>query len=126
MLWLPVSANHADVNVEGELADPTSILNLYRRLLRYRRASPALQWGSYQPVDGMPVSCLVYQRRSEDNTVLVALNFAPEEQRIAVPVLGDGRVAISTHLDRDGPVSLAALVLRGNEGVIVELSREHL
>ena len=126
MLWLPVSANHADVNVESELADPTSILNLYRRLLRYRRASPALQWGSYQPVDGMPASCLVYQRRSEDNTVLVALNFAPEEQRIAVPVLGDGRVAISTHLDRDGPVSLAALVLRGNEGVIVELSREHL
>jgi glycosidase len=125
-LWLPLAADYAEVNVESELADPTSILNLYRRLLTYRRESPALRWGSYQPVDGVPPTCFVYKRRSEDKTVLVALNFAAEEQRIAVPALGDGRIVISTHLDRDEAVSLVDLMLRGDEGVVIELSPERL
>ena len=121
-LWLPLAPNYQEVNVERELSDPTSILNLYRRLLAYRRATPALQWGGYEPVDGVPPDCFVYLRQADDQRVLMALNFSAQEQRVVLPALGDGAVVISTHLDREETVSLAELVLRDNEGVIIELA----
>ncbi len=120
-LWLPLAPDYREVNVERELADPTSILNLYRQLLAYRRRTPALQCGGYRPLDDVPQSCYVFLRAVDDQRLLVALNFSGEEQRVALPALGEGRVAISTYLDRQGPVNLSGLSLRGHEGVIVEL-----
>ena len=112
--------------VKVQLADPTSILNLYRHLLSYRKATPALVCGDHAPFDDVPEDCYVYLRQAGDQRVLVALNFSAQERRVALPALGEGRIAISTHLDREEAVSLAdhsagGLALRGNEGVIVEL-----
>jgi len=120
-LWLPVAPNYQEINVERQLANATSILNLYRRLLAYRRAKPVLQMGEYQALEGMPESCYVFVRQTAAERVLVALNFSAQEQRVSLPALDIGTVVISTNLDREGSVSLAKLVLRGNEGVIVEL-----
>jgi alpha-glucosidase len=118
-LWLSLAADYQTVNVERQLADPTSILSLYRRLLAYRKATPALQWGGYQAVDGMPDDCYVYRRQAGDQRVLVALNFSDRDQRIAVA--GQGKVIISTHMDRAGTIHLADFALRGDEGIVVEL-----
>jgi alpha-glucosidase len=120
-LWLPLADDYREVNVERQLADPNSILNLYRRLLDYRRTSPALQSGSYQAIDGVPESCFVFLRQVEGKRILVALNFSNQNQRLALPSLGEGRLVTSTQLDRQEPVALAELVLRADEGVMVEL-----
>ena len=120
-LWLPLAPNYEEVNVERHLDDPTSMLNLYRRLLAHRRQNPALQLGSYRPLDDVPEACFVFLRRVRDRSVLVALNFSSQEQRVALSALGDGKVSISTWLDREGPVCLDELVLRSDEGVIVDL-----
>jgi len=119
--WLPVTSDYREVNVERELADPTSFLNLYRRLLAYRRATPALHSGSYRPIDHVPQDCYVYVRQSENQGVLVALNFSHQEQRIVLPTLGAGEIVVSTGLDRSGPVDLADCVLRGDEGLVIRL-----
>ena len=118
--WLPISDDYAARNVTAQSADPTSMLNLYRRLLGYRRRNPALYGGSYQPLDAGDDECFVYLREADDERCLVALNFTGEPRRIAVPGGGEGRVVLSTHLDREGGVSLAELKLRPHEGVIVE------
>jgi len=120
-LWLPLAPDYEEVNVECQLADPKSLLNLYRRLLAYRRARPALQWGDYRPIDGTPDDCYVYERRAEGQHILVALNFSAQEQRVCLPDLGAGRIVLSTHLDREGAANLAELVLRADEGLIVEM-----
>jgi alpha-glucosidase len=120
-LWLPLADDYREVNVERQLADPNSILNLYRRLLDYRRTTPALQWGSYQAIDGVPESCFVFLRQAEGKRILVALNFSNQNHRLALPSLGEGRLVTSTQLDRQEPVALAELVLRADEGVMVEL-----
>jgi glycosidase len=120
-LWLPLDTNYQEVNVEYELADPLSILNLYRRLLAYRRATPALQWGSYQAMNGVPEACFVFLRQVKDRRILIALNFSSQEQRLALPALGEGAIVISTHLDRAASVNPAQLALRADEGIIVEL-----
>ena len=120
-LWLPLAADYQQVNVERQLAEPASILNLYRRLLAYRKATPALRRGSYQAIDGVPEDCCVYLRQADGQRILVALNFSAEERRVTLPGMGQGKVVISTHLDRAETVNLAQLALRGDEGVIVEL-----
>ncbi|MFQ5812921.1 MAG: alpha-amylase family glycosyl hydrolase [Anaerolineae bacterium] len=118
--WLPVSDDYATRNVAAQSADPTSMLNLYRRLLWYRRGSPALYGGSYQPLDAGD-DCFVYLRAAGDERRLVALNFANGQRRVSVPGEGAGQIVISTHLDREEKVSLSKLELRPHEGLIVEL-----
>ena len=124
-LWLPLAPDYQEVNVAHQLAEPRSMLNLYRRLLAYRRATPALQWGSYRPFDpGSPAAqetCFVFLRQADEQRVLVALNFSSQEQKLSLPALGRGRIAVSTDLDREGEVNLADFSLRGNEGVIIEI-----
>jgi alpha-glucosidase len=53
---------------------------------------------------------------------LVAFNLGPRPARLAGPGPAlAGRVALSTHPDRDGDPVAAPLDLRGDEGVVVEL-----
>jgi alpha-glucosidase len=119
--WLPVSGDYPTRNVAVQSADPRSILSLYRRLVWYRRATPALYGGSYRSLDAGDERCLVYLRQAGEQRRLVALNLTGEEATIAVPGQQRGRVAVSTHLDREGMEPLSGLVLRPNEGVIAEL-----
>jgi alpha-glucosidase len=119
--WLPVSADYGTRNVAVQSADPTSILNLYRRLLRYRRGSPALYGGDYRPLDVGDDDCFVYLRTAGDERRLIALNFTGDQRCISIPGKNTGQIVISTHLDREEKVSLSKLELRPHEGVIVEL-----
>lgn len=120
-LWLPLADNYKENNVEVELKDPASILNLYRRLIAYRQATPALFRGDYLPRDDVPGDCYVFVRQYEDERRLVALNFSGMDRNIRLPGFGKAKMAISTHMDREDQVDLADLELRGNEGVILEL-----
>jgi alpha-glucosidase len=119
--WLPLAADYPEVNVETELAAANSLLNLYRRLLTYRRSSPALQRGSYRPLDGVPDDCFVFERQAGGQQIVVALNFGGNAHPLALPALGRGRIVLGTHPDRRAGSSAGNLVLRGHEGLIVEL-----
>jgi len=129
-LWLPLADDFEDVNVERLLADSTSILNLYRRLLGYRKTSPALQRGSYRALPDpsgdaasvVPESCYVFLREMAKERILVALNFSDQEQHLGLPLFGEACVAVSTHMDRSGAVDMRDLSLRGNEGLTIELA----
>lgn len=122
VLWLPLADDHHAVNVQDELANPTSMLNLYRRLLAYRKAHPVLQRGDYQPVDPTPADCFVYLRHIKGvKRMLVALNFSSEEVHLNLPQFGTGELVISTHLDRAESVDMSNLLLRGDEGAVIEL-----
>jgi alpha-glucosidase len=98
------------------------MLTLHRRLLRLRRSAPALQAGAYDPVEAGG-DVLAYLRSAPGGARhLVALNLGPRPARLAGPGPAvAGRVALSTHPDRDGDPVAAPLDLRGDEGVVVEL-----
>jgi glycosidase len=119
--WLPLAPDYPQKNVEVELQDPASFLNLYRALLAFRRQSMALQAGSYRPVDGTPQGTYVYLREFGSQKLLVALNFIAGEKIVSLPDLGKGVIKISSLMDRAGEVDLARLTLRPFEGLVVEL-----
>ncbi|MBE0410502.1 MAG: DUF3459 domain-containing protein, partial [Anaerolineales bacterium] len=110
------------INVKQALSRSNSLLNLYRQLLDYRRKTPALQWGEYCPIDRVPESCFAFTRLAETGPMLlVALNFASSDLKVSIPELGEGKIALSTLLDRSGQVDCKELNLRKDEGIIVEL-----
>jgi alpha-glucosidase len=121
--WLPVSPDYKQVNVAVERDDPTSMLTLFRSLVALRREEPALDRGSYATVDAGQDDVYSYVREHEGRRVLIALNFGTAEHTLDFrSAAAQGRILISTHLDRTGPTDIASLPLRGNEGVIVALN----
>ena len=94
--WLPWPPNPATYNAESEAADEGSVLSLYRRLLAARRASPALQVGSFEWIQGAPADVLAYERTSADRTDrrVVLVNYADAPQ--PVKAVADGLTVVLT------------------------------
>jgi alpha-glucosidase len=120
--WLPLSPDWRDRNVAVQRRDPTSMLTLTRRLLALRRATPALSVGDFHTL-AIEGDVLVFLRRAGPSTFLIALNLEPQPKAILFkedpPI--QGRIALSTHLDREGEAVSGDLALRADEGVIVEV-----
>jgi alpha-glucosidase len=77
--WLPVTANYKTVNVASETADPHSLLNWYRALIKLRRTNAALRAGRTVMLDRSNSHVLSYVRVAADGgTILVALNLSAE------------------------------------------------
>jgi alpha-glucosidase len=118
-LWLPISRESETLNVEAQLADERSSLNLYRRLIGLRGRSAALRAGDYAGTPRAEERCLVYVRAASTERKLVALNLTGEDRQLALK--GSGTVVLSTLMDADGQPVEDELRLRPNEGVVVDL-----
>ena len=75
--WLPINENHKQANVKDQIRDNDSLLNVYRKLLRLRRCTPALQDGTLELINNpaLDKNLLAIQRMGKDQTVLILLNF---------------------------------------------------
>ncbi|MFL5382428.1 MAG: alpha-amylase family glycosyl hydrolase [Longimicrobiaceae bacterium] len=118
--WLPVAADYRETNVETQRCDPESMLALHHRLIALRRAEPALSIGSWAPVDAEG-DVLAYLREHGGARFLVALNLGHEPASLAFD--GAGEVVLSTDVARKEDVVRDRVELRGDEGVVVRLSR---
>jgi alpha-glucosidase len=118
--WLPVASDVASINVETERQDGRSMLSLTTQLLRRRRASPALELGTYCPHESAE-GTIVYTRELDGERWLVALNVTGSRQRVTLPGFTPVSV-LSTHLDRDTVERLDPLDLRPNEGCLIRLA----
>jgi glycosidase len=73
--WLPMGDNAGPRSVELQRGDPRSMLSLYRALLDLRRRRPALHRGTYERHPCNDDALWVYERRHDDDRIVVALNF---------------------------------------------------
>ncbi len=129
--WLPIPKDFISRNVAAQSEDPSSMLNLYRRLLHYRRQTPALYRGDYHPLEAIQAGdaeegeknddCFVYVREWEGEQRLIALNFSDQPHKIDIPGKNMGQVILSSYLDRNENVDLGKLMLQPHEGVIIKL-----
>jgi alpha-glucosidase len=108
-------------NVANAQADPSSIYQIYRRLIAARRASAALALGSYRPVVARG-DLIVYVRASDRELVLVALNLSGEPIAIRFAQKLQGRVLVSCFADRDGEMIDDGIELRAHEGLVIALA----
>jgi alpha-glucosidase len=99
------------------------MLSLFRRLIWFRKGSPALHEGDYRSLPDAPGGCYAYLRTSGDERLLVALNFTGQPLEYQVDRPGQGRLELSTDPGRaaGGEIGLAPLRLGPDEGVVVRL-----
>ncbi|HEY5890874.1 MAG TPA: alpha-amylase family glycosyl hydrolase [Acidimicrobiia bacterium] len=114
--WLPVGPDVDKINVASELEDPESTINLYRRLLAFRKGSPALRRGSFLAHPSSDEQVFAYRRESDDETVTVILNFSDTLQSVRIRA---GKVMISTIDSTRKDHFRHTVELAGGEGVIV-------
>ena len=72
--WETLQPDTLAINVAGEDADPNSLLNLYRRLIKRRRSNEALATGKLVPLTAGSAEVIAYLRRAGDKAVLVVAN----------------------------------------------------
>jgi glycosidase len=115
--WLPIGPDYETINVETELGDSESTLNLYRRLLALRKAHPALRIGSYLTHPSSTEDVLVYRRESDTETMTVALNFSNEERVVRT---GRGQIVFSTSDEDRGGRCDKEVTLGPAEGLVID------
>ena len=83
--WLPINeANKQDRNVETQSADPDSLLNVYKALVKLRRESPALHAGSLTLLEALPSGVLGYTRHGDNETMVILINFRKHEAAVSL------------------------------------------
>jgi glycosidase len=71
--------------VARESADPDSLLNWYRALIRLRNAEPALSVGRFSVLSSRDDPVFAFEREHEGTRLLVLLNYAYREVGYALP-----------------------------------------
>jgi len=82
--WLNVNPNYMDVNVAVQEADPSSILNHFRKLIALRKQEPTLIYGKYILLDRDNPDTYAYKRVLGDVEFAVLLNFKSHEARVNI------------------------------------------
>ena len=91
--WLPFPPDADRLSLEAQEADPDSILHLYRKIIRARRASPALRLGDWEELPSDP-NVLAYRRRHHDDERVVCINFSDTPRKVELP--GEWRIELAT------------------------------
>jgi alpha-glucosidase len=113
--WLPPHPDADRLAVAVQEGDPASALELYRAMLALRRATPALQRGSYRSVHAAP-DVFAYIREHQGERILVALNFAPFPRPLPRDAEGADIVVSTQREPRAGE-------LAGDEARVLDLGR---
>ena len=117
--WLPVSEDRTCASVAAQAPDTRSLLTLYRRLMGLREADPALARGTMAINSHVP-PLIGYWRETPERRLLVVLNLSPDPQTYDIPDAAQGRIVLSSWLDREGEPVGHTIPLRSDEGLIVE------
>jgi len=88
--WLAVPPTAKTSNAATESKDPNSILNTYKTLLAMRKTNAALHDGKQVDIDEKNPDVYAFLRRTEDKTVLVALNMNAKPRTVNLDWAGHG------------------------------------
>jgi maltose alpha-D-glucosyltransferase/alpha-amylase len=92
---------YRQVNIEAQNADDGSLLNFVRRLIRIRRASPAVGWGRWETVD-LDTRLLGLCCDWRGDTILTLHNLSDDAVETIVPAIDDEKrlVPVLSAVDR--------------------------
>ncbi|HEY8818146.1 MAG TPA: alpha-amylase family glycosyl hydrolase [Candidatus Limnocylindrales bacterium] len=124
--WLRLGPDADTRNVAAQLADPGSVLAMYRRLIALRAATPALQVGDLELQPTTEPDVVAYTRDADGQCILVVLNLGPAGLTWRLPEAPDGmgwRLILTTSTSRSPDAVLVGgslAVLEADEGLILE------
>ena len=107
--WLPAKNT---LTLDKALADPNSTFHVLKEMLTIRKNYPALQIGNFREIliEG---KCFVFERKTVNQTIIIAVNFSLEEHHLKLPFKVDQDLTPKA-LKRSCTINNQQLVLPGS------------
>ncbi len=84
--WMPVNPNYRDgINAQAEMADPNSIFNHYKALIKFRKENPIAIYGTYTEYNKSSSELYVYSRSFEGKKMLVICSYTEKAAKFTAP-----------------------------------------
>lgn len=83
--WLPVNVNYPEINAEKEMANPDSILNHYKALIKFKKENEVAKWGDFKEHYKSSDKLYVYERNYNGKRLLVINSFTEENVSFEAP-----------------------------------------
>lgn len=97
--WFSINPNYKSINVEQADKDPKSILNHYRKLLKFRKEHELVIYGDFKQYYKSNDKLFVYERNYEGEKLLVICSFSADPVHFKAPEginLEQGELVINT------------------------------
>jgi glycosidase len=118
--WIRMAPDVDTRSVANQDADPSSVLNAYRRLLWLRRRHPALQVGAYRRLPSRSEEVFAFERSTDGETVIVAVNFSATPRSLRIRTTRRWKTLFDSHEPaRTEVVGGDELTLRPYEAVVL-------
>lgn len=83
--WFYINPNYKEVNAEKELSDPNSLLNFYKKLIRFRKENEIVLKGDYKEYYESSKNLYVYERTYNNQRMLVICSFTEKGVAFEAP-----------------------------------------
>lgn len=117
--WLGVNPNYKNINVAAQTEDEDSILNYYKRLIRFRKERDAMVYGSFRLLAPEHPTVFAYLRELEDERYAVLLNFSDKPSSFSDEALKSFKQVVLSNVGRTA-FDADALELSPFEAVVVK------
>lgn len=100
--WLSINPNYTEINVEDAEKDPNSILNYYRKLIKFRKEHEICIYGQYVEHYKDNDKMFVYSRHYKHEKMLVVLSFNENTMQFEAPEgfdLSEGELVLCNYED---------------------------
>ncbi len=98
--WFFVNDNYKEINVEAAEKDPNSILNFYRKALKFRKTHEVAIYGEYNELYKNSKKLYTYERVLGKEKMLIICSFAEDGEKFNAPEgydLSKGEVVLSNY-----------------------------
>lgn len=100
--WFNICDNYKEINVEAADKDPDSILNFYRKLIKFKKENEVAIYGKYKEFYKNSSSLYVYERVLGNEKLLIVCSFKENSVKFTAPAgydLTKGELVLSNYTD---------------------------
>ncbi|HAS73300.1 MAG TPA: glucohydrolase, partial [Clostridiales bacterium UBA8960] len=90
--WIGINKNHLKINHQSQNSDAHSVLEYYKKAIQTRATNEVLIYGTFKLIKAFK-DLMIYQRKLNESTVIVILNFGKRTQTVNVT----GKVLLSNY-----------------------------
>ena len=100
--WFNICDNYKEINVEAADKDPDSILNFYRKLIKFKKENEVAIYGKYKEFYKNSSSLYVYERVLGNEKLLIVCSFKENSVKFTAPAgydLNKGELVLCNYND---------------------------
>ena len=104
---MAINPNYKDgINAKAEMADPNSIYNHYKAIIKFRKENPIAVYGAYKEYNKSSKDLYVFERTYEGKKMLVICSYTEKAVKFTAPAgydLAKGKEILCSH--ESNPIS---------------------